>query len=420
MTTAPAARVAKALALTQRTNELISRHAPPRHDGPDPADSDTHASDPPVHDDEWERIFAQEPANYDGDPGPREDPRVIHRYVIDSEGRAVDTGPAPPPADGAVPAGARAARIRSLTYRRSQLDSIPAPRYLVDRVLNANVLGLLSGKFGTYKSFVSVSLACSVATGVSWLGHDIIGQGAVVYVAAEGATGLKSRIESWEQAHLNDGQRVSDDRLIVVGGAVNLGLGGDVDAIIGLCAEVGPKLIVWDALHRCAPGVEENSSTEMGRIIHHLDQIREASGAAQLVNHHTGHAGARSRGSSALEDDFDNSWVIKLGGDNEDRSAKTPRTMEHRKVKDGELSAEIPIELVSLGASAYVQRADRQDDGNGWMVAAHLADLANAAGVPAGAGRRALKAGVLAKYPTEKHAESVWEEAARIRKGGSQ
>lgn len=369
---------------------------------------------------EWQRIFNQEAealAEFDDEP---EDPDASMDQVAAPEPNGK---PDPAPTDEAPPEDTRAARIRSLLYTRSQLDNIPSPTYIIDRVLNANVLALMSGKFGTYKSFVSVAMACSVATGVPWLGHEIDEPGAVLYIAAEGATGLKARIETWEQAHLPEGERIADDRLYVIGGAVNLSLGGDVDAIIGACADIKPKLVIWDTMHRCAPGVEENSSTEMGRIIHHLDQIREASSAAQLINHHTGHAGARSRGSSALEDDFDNSWVIKLGGDNEDRSAKTPRTMEHRKVKDGELSAEIPIELVSLGASAYVQRSagGGEDDGaETWIVAAHLADLANKVGAPAGIGRRALRDAVMAKYPAEKHADSTWGEAARIRKGGSQ
>ncbi len=314
----------------------------------------------------------------------------------------------------------RGDRIKALTYRRSQLDNIPPPSYLIDGILNNSALALLSGKFGTYKSFVSVAMACSVATGVPWLGHEINEPGPVLYIAAEGATGLKGRIETWERAHLDEGQRVADDRLIIIGGSVNLSVGGDVDAVLGLCEDFKPKLAIWDTLHRCAPGVDEDKSTGMGVVINTLALIREVTGATQLANHHTGHAGQRSRGSSALEDDFDNSWVIKLGGDNEDRSPKNTRTMEHRKVKDGVLSSEIPIELVGLDASAYVQRAAKGGDEEAlWIVAAHLADLANKVGAPAGVGRRAMRDAVMAKYPSEKHADNVWAEAARIRKGGS-
>src|SRR5688572_16283475 len=148
----------------------------------------------------------------------------------------------------------RADRIRAYTYRRSQLDQIPPPSYLIDGVLNTNVLALLAGKFGTYKSFVSVSFACSIATGQPWLGHDITQPGPVIYVAAEGASGLRARISAWESVY-NRGARVPDDRLVVVGCSVNLTREDEVVAIDELCADVRPRMVIWDTLHRCTSGV---------------------------------------------------------------------------------------------------------------------------------------------------------------------
>lgn len=184
----------------------------------------------------------------------------------------------------AVVASGRAARIKALTYRRSQLDTIPPPSWLIDGVMNDNALAVIAGKFGTYKSFISVSWACSIATGVPWLDHDVITPGPVVYIAAEGASGMRFRIEAWESVY-HRGQKVPDDRLVVVGGAVNLRVGADVDAIDALCTEVAPRMVVWDTLHRCAPGVEENSNTEMGLVVATLDGLRERHNCTQLVNH---------------------------------------------------------------------------------------------------------------------------------------
>ncbi len=121
-----------------------------------------------------------------------------------------------PPSAVAEAMAARAARIRAFTYRRSELDSIPPPSYLIDGILNDNALAILAGKFGTYKTFASVSWACSVAAGVPWLGHEVTNPGPVIYVAAEGASGLRARIEAWECTY-NRGRQIPDDRLIVVG-----------------------------------------------------------------------------------------------------------------------------------------------------------------------------------------------------------
>lgn len=295
----------------------------------------------------------------------------------------------PRPDPSAEERARRRARIRAITYRRSELRLIPPPSWLVEGVMTRASLTLLSGKFGTYKSFVSVALAASVATGVPFLGHHVAGTGPVIYVAAEGASGIRARLEAWEDAH-NGGAPIADDMLAVIGGPVKLLNGDDMSALEELCKEMRPRLIVWDTLHRVAPGIEEDKSREAGMVIDILSALRESYDCTQLVDHHTGHSGQRARGSSAWEDDFDNSWVIKLAGDGEDRSAANQRTMEHRKVKDGELSEKVPIGLVPALDSAYVDRVEVEPDGEtvkGWLVNKAYASQLDHAGVPLNYGR---------------------------------
>jgi RecA-family ATPase len=194
-------------------------------------------------------------------------------------------------------------------------------------------------------------MAASIATGRPFLGHEVAEEGPVIYIAAEGAAGIRGRFEAWEYAQFA-GAPIPDDRLTVVSGPVNLLDPEQVAELDELCAEVAPRLMVLDTMHRCAPGVEENSAKEMGQVIEVLSGLRERHDCTILADHHTGHGGQRSRGSSSIEDDFDNAWVIKLAGDGEDRSPKNQRTMEHRKVKDGELNPRIPIGLTPSLESA--------------------------------------------------------------------
>lgn len=311
----------------------------------------------------------------------------------------------------------RIARIRALTYRRSELSLIPPPSWLIQGVTTRASLTLLSGKFGTYKSFVSIAMACSVATGKPFLGHHVEETGPVIIIAAEGASGVRARIEAWEYAH-NGGREIPDDMLIVVGGAVNILRDDDMAGIEELCKAAGPRKVIWDTLHRCAPGIDENSNSEMGAVIDRLSDLRENYNCTQVVNHHTGHAGQRSRGASALEDDFDNSWVIKLAGDGEDRSAGNQRTLEHRKVKDGELSENIPIGLVSAGLSAYVDQmlvSPDKDGAKGWLVMKAYAQQLDIAGIPLEYGRERIR-GALKDLGTEVKDNTVLSELAKMRK----
>jgi hypothetical protein len=312
----------------------------------------------------------------------------------------------------------RIARIKALTYRRSELNLIPAPGWLVEGVMTRASLTLLSGKFGTYKSFVSLALAASVATGTPFLGHYVAEVGPVIYIAAEGASGLKARLEAWEDAH-NGGLPIADDRLVVVGGAVKLLNGDDMAGLEELCKEIQPRLIVWDTLHRVAPGIDEDKSNQAGPAIDVLSALRENYECTQLVDHHTGHAGMRARGSSAWEDDFDNSWVIKLAGDGEDRSPTNQRTMEHRKVKEGELSPKIPIGLAPALDSAYVDRMEVEpsgDEARSWLVAKSHAQTLDLAGVPLNYGRERIAKALQQLGVTQKLDNNLCSDIARMRK----
>lgn len=289
------------------------------------------------------------------------------------------------PADVPERRATRLARLASHTHQRSELNRMPKPSWLVDGVMTRASLTLLSGKFGTYKSFVAVALAASVGTGVPFLGHPVSEQGPVIYIAAEGASGMGPRFGAWETAH-TAGIMIPDDRLSVIGTAVQILNPADMHALRVLCRHVCPRLIVWDTLHRCAPGVDENSSQESGRVVEALANLREEFECTQLVCHHTGHSGTRARGSSSWEDDFDNSWVIKLAGEGEDRSPANQRTMEHRKVKDGELSKKIDIGLTPASDSAYVDRQTVQAP-RSWLVVQAYAARLDEAGVPLTHGR---------------------------------
>lgn len=283
----------------------------------------------------------------------------------------------------------RVGRVAQSAYGRSAVASIPPPSWLVRGIATRASLTLLAGKFGTYKSFVSIALAASVATGRPFLGHPVDEAGPVIYIAAEGLSGIQGRLDAWEQTH-NGGHMIDDELFTVIGTAVDLRSGDDMAALTEICSRLEPRLIVWDTLHRCAPGVDENSNTEMGVVIDRLSWLRESHHATQLVVHHTGHGGQRSRGASSIEDDFDNSWVITLAGDGEERGPDRQRTMEHRKVKDGELSGKIPIGLTAAAGSAFVEQKSVGGAGDArqmWLVATSYAHKVDALGLPLDAGR---------------------------------
>lgn len=249
-------------------------------------------------------------------------------------------------------------RLTARARTRSELASIRPPTPLIEGVIDAGTMAVLAGKFGTFKSFIALGWLCSLATGVPWLGHAVPTPRPVVLVAAEGASGLHARITAWERAH---GAVVPDGMLTVIDAPVQLGDMAQVDALAELLLRRSAALVAIDTLHRCAAGLDEGDSKDMGLVTLATSVIRQRADATTLLLHHTGHAGQRARGSSAIEDDADTSWVVSLTGDGEDRDPRRPRLVEQRKTKDSALATPFHVRFQAdeAGDSGHLTLSDR-------------------------------------------------------------
>lgn len=77
------------------------------------------------------------------------------------------------------------------------MATLPDPEWLVEDMVPATAMTLIFGASDNFKSFLSLDLALSVATGRKWHGREVK-QGAVIYLASEGAIGVgKQRVRGW-------------------------------------------------------------------------------------------------------------------------------------------------------------------------------------------------------------------------------
>lgn len=226
-----------------------------------------------------------------------------------------------------------AERIRAALHTRSELEALEPPTPLIEGVADVGTMVVLAGQFGTFKSFTTVGWACSVATGTPWMGRAVPVAKPVLYVAAEGASGIKLRVRAWEVAN---GVTVPDHMLITLALAINIGDDDACRELLTVCREFNVGMVIFDTLHRVTGGLDENSSKDMHRVTYVADALRETLGATTVYAHHTGHGGARSRGASSIEDDADCVWVTRLTGD-QGRDPSKPRQFEQRKTKDSPL-----------------------------------------------------------------------------------
>lgn len=238
---------------------------------------------------------------------------------------------------------------------QKQAESV---RWLVKHVVPAESIGMLYGGSGTFKSFIALDAGLHVAHGLPWMGRRTA-QGSVLYIAAEGGSGLWPRIDAWHQARRLSWHRVP---LHVVPVAVDLLVDAWRVADAAQAQGVTPALVVVDTLSQTYSG-EENSANEMAAYLRELGaRFRSLWGCAVLLIHHTGHqATERPRGSSAIRANLD--FLLGVHRDEKEMLA----TLSCVKQKDGDL-----FEDTTFSLSVHQVGTDEDGDRITSLVARHL------------------------------------------------
>ena len=226
--------------------------------------------------------------------------------------------------------------IDKLAFEFTRADDLELTeiKWVVDDYIEADSLAQVFGDPGGGKSFVAIDLACCVATGKPWHGHDVK-QGSVFYIAGEGHNGLARRLKAWQ---IGNGTSLAGVPLYKSHRAAQLYDATEAavvaESIKQLSAEANciPSMIVIDTLARNHGG-DENSTQDMNAFIQHLDvYLRQPWKCCVMVVHHSGVADKdRSRGSTALKGALDAEYKCQL-----DSNSKTI-AFESKKMKDAEM-----------------------------------------------------------------------------------
>lgn len=201
-------------------------------------------------------------------------------------------------------------------YSTLELLRLPPPTWLVDGILPAGALVGLYGAPGSFKSFIALDVALAVASGRTWHGQTCE-RHHVIYVAAEGGTGMGKRAGAWlRHNHVAPGE--ADVAWLVESVPVN----PDSDQMDILFNRVNdeldtaPGLVVIDTLARCFEG-DENTQEDMGRFVAGVDRMRHEFGATVIVVHHTRLGGDRERGNTAFRGAADTMVFVERRNEDE-------------------------------------------------------------------------------------------------------
>jgi putative DNA primase/helicase len=186
-----------------------------------------------------------------------------------------------------------------------------------------------------------LDMLASVADGCEWFERRV-NRAPVVYLALEGEAGLSQRVQAFRLQH---GEHACKGMHFMTV-PFSLLAAGDVLELAEIIAAAGAAggVVCIDTLNRAAPGADENSSQDMGRIIEAAKRLQLALGGLVLLVHHTGkNAQAGLRGHSSLFAALDAAIEVSREGDS--------RAWKVAKSKDGQDGNEQPfrLEVVELG-----------------------------------------------------------------------
>jgi len=249
---------------------------------------------------------------------------------------------APPRPAQAVPRAPEASRKSDRRYplhSTDEIENFPPAKYIVKDVLMRNSVAALYGPSGSGKTFLVYSLAFAISDGQEFFGYRIA-PCEVLVVSLEGQSGLAQRVQA-QRKRGNDGSRIK-----FTTAPLALNFVDDIDALISTAHDHGihDGLIILDTLNAAMVGLDENSSSDMGRAVAALKRLRDETGCTVLVIHHSGKDSSKGlRGHSLLHAALDS--VIEVTRDGDRRSWKLAKSKDGA---DGEEHA-FRLEVVELG-----------------------------------------------------------------------
>ena len=251
-------------------------------------------------------------------------------------------------------------------FAHGDIDPRPLKPWLIKNLMSTVGHGLLSGQWGTYKTFVVFDMAASLWTGQPFLGHAVKRQCGVLLIAAEGAAEVRLRLEAVVRHKCGNPERVpfrwyETTPLLLQKGAAETLIAMARQADDSLQQEFGLPLglVVIDTIAACAgytKAGDENDSAAAQAVMNVLKVVAQALGCFVLgVDHFGKDMNAGTRGSGAKESASD--LVLACLGDKSLSGSVTNTRLAVRKNRGGQQGQEFPF------TPRAVEALEPDDDG---------------------------------------------------------
>ena len=242
------------------------------------------------------------------------------------------------------------------------LANIQPIQWRLKHVLPATGLAAIYGPSGAGKSFLTVDLGRAISHGNPWFGIKTY-QTTVIYVVLEGEAGIWNRVQALEKAH----GPLPERGFGIIPQAFEIAKPQD---LVDLSAKIPPGSVVFiDTLNRAAPTADENSSSDMGKVLEAAKTLYQVTNSLVVLVHHTGKDASRGmRGHSSLFAAMDGaievtrdaagnrSWAVVKAKDGEDDKTANFRLTRHVLGQDAEGEDIISCSVEPDSSKVFVTR----------------------------------------------------------------
>jgi hypothetical protein len=186
-------------------------------------------------------------------------------------------------------------------------------RWTIEGILpETSRFSVIFGPPGTFKSFIALNMGGCISEGIDWHGRAV-NKKFVLYAAAEGQAGTLKRLVALQKYHGVE----SFERFALLPLPCLLDCENELKAFIEAIRTLPqlPGVIFIDTLARSMSG-DENSTSDMGKVVIACGKISEATGAQIVLVHHTGKDESRgARGAIALTGATDSMFKTSKSGE---------------------------------------------------------------------------------------------------------
>lgn len=181
------------------------------------------------------------------------------------------------------------------------------PDMLIQGLLPSVGVTLLAGEPGLGKSFLALSMAHAVSTGLPWCKRKI-SPGPIAYVMGEGANFFGRRTEKLRET---SGTGFDEKSRFIDATGADLSRLADQQELAQILRSIKPSLVVIDTLSALYSMTSENDNAEMARAMQMLSTMSSSLGCSVLVIHHVTKTTGVVRGASALVGNVDAVIMMK-------------------------------------------------------------------------------------------------------------